>query len=878
MVYVGELRCEYLPVAMGVDTPRPRFGWQLIDPHHTRGCAQSAYQVQVKRMVGDQAVPLWDSGKVESDQSIHVEYDGDDLASTWDCRWRVRIWDQDDQATDWSDEARFVMGLLDPSDWVGDWIRSGEAEDHQHIWFRKTFELDEASSGAVACVCSIGYHELYVNGHRIGDAVLTPGVTNLAKRALYMTYDISHALVAGENVIAVWTGPGWARADGSYGKGVWEQSPMFRCQVHAGDAVAVQSDTTWRCETSSSENIGLWKGGGQGTYGGERIDARRHQPDWNTLHFDDSGWPNVVTGEQSIELTSALFEPDRKVRMLTPVAIEERDGDWRIDFGCNFTGWFEADLRGGTEGDVVKVHTTNRIEVSVEYDQESEYIFDASGQGTFSHRFNWMAGRWVTLVGLRQKPDIDDIRAYIVTNDRQRTGSFECSSTLLNAIYEADLRTYIANTVNAAVMDCPHRERYGYGEVALACTWGCALPHYESAAMYSKIAQDWCDVQSDDGMVNTIAPQPYKGAGGTLWSSAPLTLAWEHYRAFGDCRLLERSYPTLKRWCEYLHNAVTDDGVLMPYAQDSRFLGDWATPHGNEYGNIPEAQLFNNCVYAYNLMVMVEAAGILDHADDVKLYQQRLDDLREHAHAYFVNEETGKYCDGRQMAMLFPLYVRVTPEHLRESVFKGLRDELADKGYLDTGSPGLPIMQKFVVEDQCDPELILPQLLRTAYPSYGYFLARQESTWPEYWEVDGIKSRIHTCFTSIAGYFTKGIGGIQGSPGGYGMQELAIRPCIADALTFARTTTANLYGPITCNWKREDESIVMQVIIPPNCRATVHLPVASVEHANESGTPLGEADHVTVLNQQGENLAVAITAGRYVFQWASQTVEAQQAS
>lgn len=239
-----------------------------------------------------------------------------------------------------------------------------------------------------------------------------------------------------------------------------------------------------------------------------------YQPGWNAVGFDDASWLPAARGEQSLELSAALFEPDRKVETLRPVGIEPRDGAWRIDFGRNFTGWFEIRLRGGRKGEVVKIQTANRTEETLEYDQESEYIFDATGEGTFCHRFNWMAGRWVTLVGLPTAPRLEDVAGYVVTNDRKRTGTFECSDPLLNAIYETDVRTYIANTVNGAVMDCPHRERYGYGEVALACTWGCGLPNYESAAFYTKAARDWRDVQSEDGMVNTIAPQPYLGAGG----------------------------------------------------------------------------------------------------------------------------------------------------------------------------------------------------------------------------------------------------------------------------------------------------------------------------------------------------------------------------
>lgn len=864
MPHVDHLRCEYLENPLGVDTREPRLSWRMIDPQQQRGRRQSAYHVVVEQVQGETVTTLWDSGKVTSDRSVNVVYGGSPLRSAMDCRWRVRVWDEHDQATAWSGEARFVMGLLERWDWQASWIRCDTIEQHQHAWYRRAMTLDAVADSAVMFVASVGYHELYVNGRRMGDAVLSPGVTNLAKRGLYMSYDVTDALRAGENVIGMWVGPGWARADGSYGKGVWDQTMMVMAQLMLDGAVGLVSDQRWRCALSSSENIGLWNGGGQGTYGGERIDARRHLPDWNQADFDDRDWPAAVTATQSIEISSALFEPDRQVETLMPVSMTEQDGEFIFDMGRNFTGWFEIDLRGGEAGQVVHILTANREGERCEYDQDSEYIFDESGQGTFCHRFNWMAGRWVTVTGLNERPCEADVRGYVVTNDRRRIGHFACSDEQLTAIYETDLNTYISNTVNAVVMDCPHRERYGYGEVALACTWGCGIPNYESAAFYKKVTRDWMDVQDEDGMVNTIAPQPYKGAGGTLWSSAGLTSTWEFWRAYGDERQLRQAYPHLSRWMQYLADAVTADGVLMPYTIDSRFLGDWATPHGNEYGNTPQAQLFNNGVYAYNLMVMIEIAQALGHDEDAVLYQERLDALRQAAHKFFYNTETGLYVEGLQQSLLFPLYTRITPEPLRSHVFAMFMRDLTEKGYLDTGSPGLPIMQKWVVEDRGEPEILLPALQRKTFPSYGYFLERGETAWPEYWEIDGIQSRIHTCFTSIAGYFVKGIGGIQADPHTPGMKRCVIRPGIIGDLTWADTTTESLYGPITCNWKRDADQVTVEIEIPPNSSAAVYLKNLDVATLTEAGYRIDEAEDIHGVANDHQ-ITLELEAGHYRF-------------
>jgi alpha-L-rhamnosidase len=477
-----------------------------------------------------------------------------------------------------------------------------------------------------------------------------------------------------------------------------------------------------------------------------------------------------------------------------------------------------------------------------------------------------MAGRWMVVEGLGYAPEIEDLRGYLITNDRERTGFFECADPLFNQIYESDLATYIANTVNGVTMDCPHRERYGYGEVALACSWGPGIPNYESAAYYQKVIQDWIDVQRDDGFVNTIAPQVYRGAGGALWSSAPVTLAWEFYRAYGDLRQLETSYASMKKWVDYLHEYVSEEGVLTAYESPSRFLGDWATPHGSEYGNTEAAKLFNNCVYAYCLELTAKSARALGRDDEAALYQQRLAALRPSVHRKWYNEATGLYHDGRQLSLAFPLFVGVTPEPLRESVLEKFITEIkTNKPYLDTGSSGLPILLKFVVDHLKRPDLIHHCLQSTEMPSYGYFLKRGQTTWPEYWEVDDIPSRIHTCYTGISGWFVRGVAGIQPDPEHPGMQSFRIEPKLVGDLEWAKARSASLYGTIVSEWSRQGNEAVFVVELPPNTSATLVVPSLAPEAVREGRMLAAEAEGVTALGAEDGTAVFKVGSGRYRF-------------
>lgn len=874
-VQVGDLRCEYLTDPLGIDTLKPRFFWKITDSAKTRGQQQTAYHILVsssRDLLEKNQGTLWDSQKTASSQSALVLYNGSDLKSDQDCYWKVRLWDKEGRATPWSRPARFSVGLLQASDWKGDWIRYEKADDDKHIWYRKNFSLSNQPSLALAHISSLGYHELYVNGKKIATRVLSPGITNLNKRVLSITYDITSELNAGDNVIAIWTGPGWANA--VVRKPLWKHNKsLLNCQVNMSNGMTIHCDSSWKCKISSSEKRGQWKGGGGGRCGGEIIDMRRAIASWNAADYDDSSWENASIYDREITISPAMIEPDRKTETIIPISITG-ENPYVVDMGTNYTGWFEINLRNGTSGQTVKFKTANRPGKTVDFDQESHFIYNSSGSGTFCHRFNYMAGRWVQIEGLSYKPALSDIKGYIVTNDRKRLGQFECSNTLFNDIYETDIRTYVANSVNGVVMDCPHRERYGYGEVAFACSWGIGFPNFESGAFYTKNLRDWRDAQSANGFINTLAPQTFNGWGGTLWSSAPITLSWEFYRACGDKRILRDNYPAMKKWLDYLHGAVSD-GVLGVYADENHFLGDWATPHGNERGTI-EAKFFNNCVYAYDLDVFVKIAEILGKSDDIVTYSARLQSLRSNVHKTYYDSTGKTYLDGRQLRLAFPLYVGITPDSERDAVFAAFVNEITNKRpYLDTGSSGIPILLKYLIEDIQRCDLIYHCLTRTEFPSYGYFLANGETTWPEFWD-NKRASRIHTCYTSIAGYFIKGIGGILPDPEQYGMKQFIIRPQLVGDLTYARTTSGSYYGQIISNWSRSGKAGMFHVEIPANTQAKVYIPAKRVGDVRESGIPVSAAPGVTYLRMDGIYAVFQVESGMYDFSSASVPPPASQ--
>ena len=873
-VTVSGLQCEYLNDPLGIDVQTPRFTWKIFDTDHTRGQKQTGYQVLMassSSLLAEGRADIWDSGRVLSAQSALVPFAGKKLASGQECYWKVRVYDMDKKPSAWSSTARFSMGLLEPDDWMGLWIKHPTAAVQKHIWFRKTFELRKKTARAFICVASVGYHELYVNGQKVDARVLAPSVTRLDKRILYVTYDITSELRVGDNCIALWTGPGWSRY--SY----FKTGPALRVQLKGktagGDAISIASDTSWRCETSSSEDIG---GCQYMDHGGEQIDAQKYRPDWNAIHFDDREWPSAATVAVNATLSAQMVEPSRMIETFAALSVTG-EGPYEADFGTNFSGWLSIKMKNQSVGDVVTIQVSDNPGTNQAFGQKSVYLCKGGSSETFQNRFNYTAGRYITISGLKNKPGPDDLKGYAIGTDLNRTGHFSCSSDLFNQIYETDLRTYRANTVEGYTSDCPHRERLGYGEENFATAWGCGLPNYEAGAFYTKVVRDWCDVQTTNGWINHTAPQINMHYGGTMWSSAPINVTWEFYKNYGDKRILAESYATDKAWLDYLASNVKD-GILQPYnktynrAGAGNFLGDWAQPYGkndplqgNEFGNTPEARLFNNCVYAMDLRTFIGIAKILEKPDDVATYGKRLEDLKTKVQARFFNPNQNTYIDSRQIHLAFPMFAGITPDEVKPKVFANFEKEILQaRPYFDMGSSGLPVLLKFLIEDVERNDLIFPPLVKTTEPGYGYFLSRGETAWPEYWD-DTKPSRIHTCYTGIAAWFIKGLGGIREDPAHYGYQSFIIKPALAGDLTFAEAKTESLYGAILSRWEKKGGGIQMNIAVPVNSTATVYVPAMELNSVTESGVAIPRAKGVQFLKMEGLHAVFEVQSGVYQF-------------
>ena len=895
-VQVTDLRCEYLKDPLGIDVRLPRVSWRLsaVDPGR-RGQRQTAYQVLVastRAILDKDQGDLWDSGTVASDQSMHVVYGGRPLASEEVCVWKVRVSDEDGVPSAWSPPARWTMGLLERSDWSGRWIgtdqvfsrgQGGPSDNNvPDPWLRKTFDLQARPERAVIHVASVGYHELVVNGRKVGDAVLSPSVTNHRKRARYVTYEITDQLRAGKNVIGLWLGVSWSIFP-PYKTPDRPQTPIVLAQADVtlpgGRHVSIWTDGSWRTHPSPNRLLGVWD---FMHFGGERYDGNQEVPGWCEPGLDDSGWKSVTVYSPDLILSAEMIEPNRRIKEMRPVAVEEvRPKVYRVDLGVNVTGWLEADVRG-RPGDGIEFRFSERSTADMTNDLHSQYVLGPSGKGTFSNRFNYFTGRWITIEGLRTKPSVKDIRAWLVRTDYARAAGFECSNRLLNEIYDTTVWTFEDLSLGGYVVDCPHRERMGYGGDAHATT-PCGLNNYGLGAFYTKWSQDWRDVQGggaawgtgdkaevrdavESGNLPYTAPT-YWGGGGPVWSGFCVTLPWEVYQRYGDTRILEQNLQTIQRWLAFLETKARDN-LLRRWGGQWDFLGDWLWPGAEGVnGDTRETLFFNNCYWIHNLQTAAKIADGLGRKDIADQYASRAEEVRQAVHREFFIPGLNTYVDGSQGCLAIALLVGLAPEDVRPAIWSRLEEEILvrRKGHIHAGITGGAFLYKTLLgSDRQD--LLFEMANKDTYPSWGAMLRKGATSMWESWNMDN--SLCHSSYLYVGTWFIEGLAGIKTDPQTPGFKHFVIKPGIVDdpSLKWVRAHYDSLYGRIVSNWSIDDEgTLTLNVTIPPNTTATLLLPTGTEARVTEGRQPLSKAKGVSRATTRPGEQIVELQGGTYEF-------------
>ncbi len=912
---------EYAQEPLAIGTCVPRFSWTVDVPG--RGRKQSAYRILVATEAGSLQVgepDLWDSGRIESSQSVNVEYGGIALRSNADCYWSVEIWDEAGASMGIFPPAYFGTALFDASDWQAKWIGMGDPDeplcdpalfqhgglppevaalepDDRSPMLRKAFVITKPVRRARAYVCGLGLYELRLNGKKVGDDVLSTPRTEFRKQVVYNTYDVTNALLDGQNALGLLLGNGWFNAHKKYWgwQKQWYGSPRGIVQLmidyEDGSSQTVGSDASWKGTWSPITHNCI--------YDGEIYDARLEHDGWDTPAFDDATWEVAhIVPEPGGILTALRHEPGKVVERFRPVAMcEPSPGVYVYDMGRNMTGWVRICIKAGKAGDKITLRfgeaqhadgslNTKSSNAALQRDQ---YIARGSGWEEYEPRFTYHGFQYVEITGYPGLPDLDALEGCFVRTAVAETSSFSCGHELLNRIHACTMQSQKCNIQMGVPTDDTQRpERLGWAGDAWSFAEECFYNLW-SPRVYAKWIADFGDQQASDGMVGMIVPQagPEEDL---VWSAAFILIPWWQYVFYGDRRILEDNYANMQRYLEYLERTGLRDIQTMPThevlaklryhcAGDARFpseaehgylqisqWGDHLSTHEGGSGNRKNQPLsIATAFYHADVITMVQIAETLGRADDAAQYRQLARKIKDAFNARFYDAGSGYYDVGCQSAQAWALVFDLVDAEHRDAVEMYLNSSVNHRQRrLTTGYAGTKWAIR-AIADSGRNDIVWSRAIATDYPSWGYMLRDpKRTTIAENWLGEG-GSLCHTTLgAAIDEWFFRDLLGIRPDPSAPGFEHIVIQPYMPSDLPWAKGGVQTVRGEVSVSWQHDGESATLTVLIPANSTATIHIP-AGLAQITEGGVPAAKADGVQKCTDKVDKTEIAIGSGSYVF-------------
>lgn len=920
------LRTEYLENPLGIDVLQPKFSWQIATDG--RNVMQASYQVQAAQTAGALAAGqglLWDSGKVASENSLAVQYDGPEAQSRQQYFWRVRVWDQDDRPSSWSEAAWWETGLLAGQEWEADWIEVDWEEDPKAFkpcpFFRRSFTLDGPVKSARLYITAHGLYEAWLNGQRVSDQAFTPGYTPYDKMLQYQVYDVTDLLRPGENALGAILGDGWYRGKVyvSSNRNVYGDRLGLLAQLHTdttdGQMLVIHTDSQWKSSTGPIVKSDMKDG--------EIYDARLEMPGWCRAGFDDRAWKEVRTvAHPKDHLVASMGVPVRRKETFPPKAIlKTPKGETVLDFGQNLAGVVHMKVRG-PRGTTVHLHHGEALDKDGNFTvanlflpapkedklppfQEVFYTLKGDGEEEYEPRFTVHGFRYVKVEGYPGQPTADDFYSVAIYSDMPPSGKFTCSDPLINQLHHNTEWSMKSNFLDLPT-DCPTRERAGWTGDAQIFTPSASFL-MDMRAFFRKWLNELRIEQFPNGMVGNFVPNPYRltssGSarflkwldGSSGWGDVSVIMPWALYWAYGDVTVLEDQYESMKAWVEHVQKQarrVNWSKKISPrywfdksyrarqqYIWDTGYhWGEWLEPGGGSTitmaSDMIKRMLFGSAVvatayFANSARIVAKVAEVLGKAEDAKKYNA----LAEQVKAVYIEELIGK--GGRIQPDRQASYVRVlafdlAPEALKPAIVEHLvRLVRAAGNHIGTGFLSTPFLCH-VLSENGHLDVAYDLLTQKTIPSWLYAITKGATTIWESWEgirEDGTPqlSLNHYSPGSVINFLHRKVAGIEAAEPGY--RCIAIHPLPGGGLTSAGARYQSARGLIVSEWIKENHKMRLDVTIPANTRAVVTLPGAAASQVLESGVPLAQAEGVANPLQMGKDTRIEIGSGAYRFEY-----------
>jgi alpha-L-rhamnosidase len=1068
------LRCEYLKNPLGIDVPKPRLSWELRSLSPTaRSQKQLAYQIIVassqlslKQNLGD----LWDSGKIHSDQSIHVTYGGVPLLSHQVCWWKLRVWDEIGRLSNWSSPSFWTMGLLRPEEWKAQWVgfdggqepmeftemsraswihhpgsnavaivpesktffrrqfvipkdktinralcgmagvdsftlyvngqevnfgfdrkivefsqwskivdllafkgnwgqvveinglqpginvlsitlrnptsasqnpagligalriefsngepmllstnsdwksSDKEAEGWQDKTFddsswvpakqlgpygmepwgemrsefrrlparmlRREFVLDKKIKRATTYVSGLGFYEFYLNGKKVEDHIMDPGLTEYSKRIFYNTYEVAPLLKTGTNAVGIILGNGRFFAPRiripvetksfGYPKLLFE----MRIEYEDGSIQQMISDENWKLTTEGPILA-------NNEYDGEEYDARLEQTGWAETGFDDSRWHPV----QRVEapggvLEPQMMEPIRVTQTIHPSSLKNpKPGIYVLDMGQAFYGVVRLKV-SGPAGTRVEMRTSFNLRpdglLKTENDRSARnkdvYVLSGRGTETWSPRFRGNAYRFVQVSGFPGTPTLDNFEGLVLHTDMEPVGTFACSNHLINQIYSnARWGTRMQN--RSTPMDPDRDERQGWSGHPAKTSESEAFV-YNVASFYSNWLKSVRLDQHSDGSLQEVSPGYWTfNSRGTIWPAIATIIPNWYYDFYGDSRVLENNYEAMKKWVLYHVKSHQKSDFTI----DHRAYGDWVDAstigrdHASSGHGSTSVPLISTAYHYNNCRLVARAAHLLGKKEDEEFFTNLAQKIQVGFNNRFFDSQENQYESGTQFSYILPLAFGLVPPASRAAVIHNLANDIlvTHQGHTTVGLLGMQWMMQ-VLTQIGHPEIAYTVATQTTRPSWGYMISKGATSIWERWDSDtqgsGMNGESQKILSgNLEAWFFQTLAGINYDPETPGFHHIILRPRPVGDLTLVSASHQSLYGKISSQWKVDGGNFLWDISIPPNTTGTVFVPAKDRLSVTESQGPAKGSKDVKFLRFEDGNSVYEIGSGNYSF-------------
>ena len=883
---------------IGFYNTKPTFSWKL--PVLETIKSQSAYQIiaaSSKELLANNP-DLWDSKKQKSTQSTFVKYQGKALKSRQKIYWKVRYWNQDENVSNWSEINSFELGLLNNSDWQAQWTGLDSAKDsikgvrkflmHRPQYLRKGFELTSDVVSARLYITAKGVFDVHLNGKDVSDDVMTPGWTPYNHRIETLTYDVTEFLQSGKNAIAVELASGWHSGRISRLTALYDNfsSPKILCQLEIemkdGSKQTIISDESWKGTTNGPIRLA-------GIYDGEFYDANFEIPNWNTATFDDVNWEMVETEaiSKEVKLEPKRHQTVKNQVVLKDVEIVSVDKNSAVfNLKQNMVGVPKVKVPM-KKGDTLKIRFSEMLLKDNTFYTKNyrsakstdNYIAANDGVIEYTPKFTFHGFQFLELSGYDNnvKPDTSWVQGITQHSDFEKNGTFSSSHDKLNQL-QSNITWGLRDNFFDIPTDCPQRdERLGWtGDAQVIAPT--SLFNYYVHSFWTAWLQSLRENQSEhkNGMVPFIVPDVLQTRNGSSgWGDAAVIIPWDIYNATGDITVLEESYESAKKWVGYYQSKVRK----QPFLPKMHSFSDWLQPYpskSGKFGNRGDTpkDLIHAAFFAHSAHLVSKIAGVLGKMDDVKKYKDLYKSIANaFENAFF---EEGKFTGEiqTQTSYLLGIYFDLLKPETKLKAQKYLLEEIKNANYhLGTGFLGTPILPR-VLDEMGEIDLMYKILFKETYPSWFYSINQGATTmwerWNSYSKTEGynpqpMNSLNHYAYGAVGQWMYERIAGLASLAPGYKKIRIAPIPN-TEFLTSASASVKTPYGKASSSWKIENNSFNLDVVIPPNTTAEIHIPYGTKNNLLLDGKNFNETSNVKLISSDKNVVKILAEPGTYNFQ------------